>query len=913
MQGLTDVIIWYLVTTALGWLGFSIAYHLLPALKDRGYTAGRALGLLLWGFIFWLLASLGVLHNDEAGLLFAVLVLGLLALWALRSVQPREMFAWLRSQLSMVLVTEALFLLAFFGWAFVRSAHPEAVGTEKPMELAFINAILNSPTFPPHDPWLSGYAISYYYFGYVLTAMLAKVAGTPGSLAFNLGGVLVFALSAIGAYGLLYNLLNLLPRGKGAINSGAPRFIFASLLAPAYALIFSNLEGFLHMLHTRGLFWGTDAAGQPVSAFWRWLDIKDLSAPPAIPYQWTPTRFWWWWRASRVLQDYDMTGSVKEIIDEFPFFSYLLADLHPHVLAMPYAFLAMTLALNLFLGGGAGRQRLLRLRLSNRIVFWMGILAIPAGILSVIAGGLNLSISFLLLGILLLTAGGFVLLHSRPALVEYGLEALWRKDQGSASLEIPFSIQPACFVLMSTVLGGLAFMNTWDFPVYVALCAAAYALGDFARHGQLRIAFLNFIGLGLALGLAGGLLYLPFYLSFSSQAGGIVPNLIYPTRGAHLWVMFGVLLVPILALLVHLARRERRSGVSLRQGFLWALGLILGLWAFSLFLGIAIAVIPGIGDFYMASLGATDDLSVFGASFLRRFQNIGSLLTLFFLLGLSLALLAALEKKSKSEDAKASPIIEKADLFAVLLALFGMLLVLSPEFVYLRDLFGWRMNTIFKFYYQAWLIWSIPAAYGALVLFKRLRGAWGVVFTVGMIVLWCASLVYPVLSLWNKTNGFQARPFTLDSTAYFARQSPDEMAAIQWLQNAPPGVIAEAVPEGGGSYSEYARFATLSGKPAVLGWVGHENQWRGEGRSTMLGPRQGDLMVLYCSRDWEQTRAILDQYHVRYVVVSNLERITYKPDEGICPVGLVEAKFLRNLNPVFRSGQVAIYEYAPAP
>ena len=63
----------------------------------------------------------------------------------------------------------------------------DAAGTEKPMELAFINAIMRSPTFPPSDPWLSGYAISYYYFGYVLVALLAKLTALPGAVAFNLG------------------------------------------------------------------------------------------------------------------------------------------------------------------------------------------------------------------------------------------------------------------------------------------------------------------------------------------------------------------------------------------------------------------------------------------------------------------------------------------------------------------------------------------------------------------------------------------------------------------------------------------------------------------------------------------------------------------------------------------------------
>ncbi len=106
----------------------------------------------------------------------------------------------------LILVNEILFLVAFAGMAIIRAANPEILGTEKPMELAFINAILHSPEFPPHDPWLSGYAISYYYFGYVLVAMLAKITLVQGSIAFNLGIALVFGLSASGAFGLVYNL-----------------------------------------------------------------------------------------------------------------------------------------------------------------------------------------------------------------------------------------------------------------------------------------------------------------------------------------------------------------------------------------------------------------------------------------------------------------------------------------------------------------------------------------------------------------------------------------------------------------------------------------------------------------------------------------------------------------------------------
>jgi uncharacterized membrane protein len=169
------------------------------------------------------------------------------------------------------------------------------------------------------------------------------------------------------------------------------------------------------------------------------------------------------------------------------------------------------------------------------------------------------------------------------------------------------------------------------------------------------------------------------------------------------------------------------------------------------------------------------------------------------------------------------------------------------------------------------------------------------------------SLAYPTLSLWNKTNGFNPSEWTLDSTAYLNKELPDEVSAIEWLKMAPFGVVAEAVPEGGGSYTQYGRVSTHSGLPAVLGWIGHENQWRGGNQ--IMGSRQEDLERLYCSRDWNETKAILDQYHIRYIFMSPLEQSTYTSRSANCSVGLVDVKFIRNLNRVFEQGAVTIYEY----
>jgi len=194
-------------------------------------------------------------------------------------------------------------------------------------------------------------------------------------------------------------------------------------------------------------------------------------------------------------------------------------------------------------------------------------------------------------------------------------------------------------------------------------------------------------------------------------------------------------------------------------------------------------------------------------------------------------------------------------------------------------------------------------AHAASVAAKFILIAW---WALGLALLVAAGLVYPLLSLWSKTSGLETKDWTLDSSAYLELQSPEVMEAIRWLNTAPPGIIAEAVPPAGGSYTGNAVISTHSGLPAVLGWFGHESQWRGGGE--LLSPRQNDLVSLFCSKDWEETRSILEQYQIRYVIVGNLEREAYRAGGNNCPAGLYEAKFQRYLEPVFQLGQTTIYE-----
>ncbi len=881
------------------------------AARPRLYLA-RTLGLLLWGYLFWLLAMLGVLRNDPGGILLALGILVALSGLALRGGAAAELADWLRQRGRLILGVEALFLAAFALMLVVRAANPEILGTEKPMELGFINAILHSPVFPPHDPWLSGYAISYYYFGYVLVAMLAMLTGTAGGVAFNLGISLVFALSALGVYGLVYNLLA--ARRPAAGPAPGKGFSWLALLGPAFILVVSNLVGFLEMLHARGLFWSRGADGVLASPLWRWLDLRELSQAPAEPFGWLPTRYLWWWRASRVVQDYDFAGNWKEVIDEFPVFSYILADLHPHVLAMPFAFLAISLALNLFLGGGQGRLGWLQRTINVGFLAWSALTGLLLGILLVWAGAPEMNLRILLPGVgLILLAGMIYVLIPEPAR-RSGWRMLTRSDVGELEIGGTLAVSPAAFLLAAVVFGGTAFLNIWDFPFFVALFAGAYAVRQLKIGSPVFGRLLgDFFAMSVSLLLAGLLAYLPFYLGFQSQAGGILPNIIYPTRGAHLWVMFAPQLLVILAFLWYLAV-SRASGFAANRrkmvtGLLAALGFTLFLWVLSLLMGAVIAGLPGgLGDLFLSSVAAPGLSALLAEAVVRRFANAGGWITLVILMGLALGLLFSYRYPDANEETAAGETSARqpaaplpVEIFVLLVILLGALLVLGPEFFYLRDLFGWRINTIFKFYYQAWHLWGVAAAFGAALMLRALRGNRGALYAIGLVLVLAVSFTYTFLGVWTKTNGFKpAAGWTLDGTAYLDREQPDEMLAVRWLSSAPPGVVAEAV---GGSYSSYARVSALSGQPAVLGWDFHEMQWRGSARE--IGSRGPDIQRLYCTRDEFEAQEIMRQYGIRYVYIGLLERSTYTPE--VCPGGLSEAKFMRFLSPVFQQGTVVIY------
>jgi YYY domain-containing protein len=390
-------------------------------------------------------------------------------------------------------------------------------------------------------------------------------------------------------------------------------------------------------------------------------------------------------------------------------------------------------------------------------------------------------------------------------------------------------------------------------------------------------------------------LYLPWFTSFSSQAGGVLSSLLFPTRIQQFFVMFGVALVPILVWLIWLAR----NGSGWRRDLLWkvGLGVPLGLLAVSLLVaGIALLATRNdplgleaiLGSLGIRGLSLQEGLRhAAETAFFRRLGGSWTALVLGGTLAMTFGLLAGWVRSSAR---KAEP-----RQFVMILVALGALLILTPEFLYLRDLFGTRMNTVFKFYFAAWILWGLAAAYAAVEMWPR-RWAGAEALRAAVLIPLLGGLVYPVLATWTKANGF--RPFggrTLDGTAYLANGAEADYSAIQWInQSLPTGVVAEAI---GGSYTQFGRVSAHTGFPTVLGWDGHELQWRGG--AGPQGSRMADIQTLYETPDLEAAAAILDRYRIDYVYVGPLEMQTY--------LRLDARKFDRILVKVYENGGVRIY------
>ncbi len=852
------VIVWWLWMQVLGLAALPLTYRFFRRLPGRGYAFARPLGLLLTSYVLWLGGSLGLLRNSVGGALVSLLVVALGSYVYYRRGRAGDaaeegaagdpsLFAWLKANLRLVISVELLYAGALALWALLRAYSPDLTtsGGEKFMEIMYLNSIARSDYFPPLDAWLSGYAISYYYFGYVMTSLVTMLSSFPPHLTFNVAVANLFALTCTGAFGLVYNLVKSYATAREPEGARPRRSkpILWGMLGAVLVAVMGNLEGFLEALYSARLL---------PQGFWQWLDILEINRPfdQSLAPSLIPARSgWWWWRASRVIHDLDPAGNSMGVqpINEFPGFSFLLGDMHPHVLALPFVLLALAVAWNVLLKGTAGE-------------------AAPA---------------------------------------EPGR---WFEPIRQISLLVPLC------------LGALAFLNTWDFPIYWLIFLVAYGLGRWRHFGKLNWPLLREVGVtGVAVALLAFLFYLPFYIGFRSQAGGLMPTIYVGTRFRQYFVMFGPFLAAITGFLIVLTVRHLREepGSSWLRGWLgWIAALILVPFGVMLFVSLALVLTPqgrelleGIRNIpaIYEIVGDKPWLPVLGELLVVKLRTLLMPVVVAAIAATAAVLLqrSVRHDREDSEQGGWSVLRLPSVQFVLICVVVGLLLTLSVEFFYLLDVFRVRANTIFKFYFQAWVLMGIAGAFAIYFVshdMGRRRASEKVArwaFLIAFWVLFAMGMVYPVLGNIRRAGEFASAP-NLDGTAYMAQHYPDDYAAIAWLNDNVSGapVILEAPGTGGSSYVYEGRVSALTGLPTLLGWAGHENQWRGN--YDIQGAREPDIEIIYKTLDPQAALTLLDKYDITYVYVGPLERSTYGAG------GL--AKFERIMDVAYRSDGVTIYK-----
>jgi YYY domain-containing protein len=209
---------------------------------------------------------------------------------------------------------------------------------------------------------------------------------------------------------------------------------------------------------------------------------------------------------------------------------------------------------------------------------------------------------------------------------------------------------------------------------------------------------------------------------------------------------------------------------------------------------------------------------------------------------------------------------------AVGMAAFAFAITAGCDLVYVWD----RMNTLFKFYLEAWFLMSAAAAVAVQAIWSGAvpTGRWRRAWQAGLVVLVSVGLFTTVTDTVGvlRTNRVPTPKPTLDGMAYLRLRAPEDLAAYEWLNRNIRGIptILEAH---GDSYQEFTRVAMNTGLPTVLGWSYHVYQrshpWN------EINRRKADIQEVYTSDNEAAVAAILERYHVSLVYVGGLERRTY--------------------------------------
>ena len=852
-----QVVKWLILLELLSLAVLPLCGHLFQGLPDGGYPLAKTMGLVLAAYLAWLGTNMGLGHFGPLTCLASLLLIAAIC-WMPRSLRSALKGLMEPGRAKALMSAELLFLLTFIAFAAIRAYNPEIYWGEKTMDFSLLNAINRGSTFPPLEPWFSGTVLNYYYYGFVLFSYLIQLASVPTAYGFNLAMATIPALSVSCAFSLGFNLCRRVRWGLlaatlvGFIGNLDPLFQLASLDRFQAA----RQAALINLTETYGYLLGGVLYLQTLP--FTYLNL--LLHSPGAGSIWDS-----YWASSRAIG--------QGMINEYPVWSWLFADLHAHVMVMPVSLLLLSLIYLTFGYLKSGWPLF-----GSGSVGWICLL-----LMSVITGtqlAANIWDSLCFLGFLVLGLLMRTLLLERDEGSGSQVEASATDGTTSPSgptpepLHLPASLQTPRNA--STML--FVVLWTWFWP---DLCQLhPYWLGLISDRWIGLFVILVLVLLGTR------------PTAFLSTTRRLVLGCWELARGVAMPV--GLLLGLSTALFYYFHQHLDTGEVLVKfndDGNILASQVIrhFGFFLLATFLWVAAGFSRALrrSDYPEPKAANPRQIALRGLALevlLFLFLKYDGVLTTASGLSLYLLLLPPI---------LASMLLWRRHpkhLFCGTLLLGGWGLAAVSELVVIID----RMNTVFTIYLPVWVLLALGSAVGIAIMIEdwslgpfsrsdqKERRGWRLrplraILTVAFLFLFSITFICTyrgVVGVTTRNLKQSAKP-TLNGLNFLLQtpQGRELLESVDWLNRNVngPQVIAEAFTNRG--YDESARVTKYTGLPTLLGWPHHLRQRGHSGEE--IAQREKALRALYTSQDEAVVSKICQDYGIDYVFVGDLENQKY--------------------------------------
>jgi YYY domain-containing protein len=283
-----DILINVLIWLSLGYLCQFAAYPFMLQILPRtaAYGVSKTVGIIVFGYSVWVL---GLGTNLSTDLLSCLILAAFCAVSIWLTIKSHARISWIPTpEKKDILIIEGLYVLSFILFLCIYSSHPEIYWGEKPMDFSFLNYFTRLENLPPSDPWASGNTLGYYYLGTFIISLFHKLSGMPANFGFGVALSQIFALLVV-TISTIFIRLGFSTKVSATLGSIA-------VLAADYDVLYL------------------------------WLIKKQKLG------------FDLFWASSRTLTSPGM--------NEYPLWSMLFADLHAHVITLPFVAAALVLGVN---------------------------------------------------------------------------------------------------------------------------------------------------------------------------------------------------------------------------------------------------------------------------------------------------------------------------------------------------------------------------------------------------------------------------------------------------------------------------------------------------------------------------------------------------------------------------------------